>query len=146
MDWSLIISIAALCFSAITYVVHDRRIKKQEGLINAYQLEKIDAEKIEQKKAFVKANLIKGHKGNKIIKIFNSGKSAARNIRFEILSEDQNFWFLNQDIFPFELLNPQESTELIISTSIGSPDKVKIQFIWEDDSSLSNKYEQVLTM
>ncbi|MCX2450029.1 hypothetical protein OQX61_01990 [Pedobacter sp. PLR] len=63
MDWSLIISIAALCFSAITYVAHDRRIKKQEGLINAYQLEKIDAEKIEQKKAFVKANLIKGDKG-----------------------------------------------------------------------------------
>ncbi|MCX2450028.1 hypothetical protein OQX61_01985 [Pedobacter sp. PLR] len=90
--------------------------------------------------------MIKGDKGNRIIKIFNSGKSAARNIRFEILSKDQNFWFLNQDIFPFELLNPQESTELIMSTSIGSPDKVKIQFIWEDDSSLSNKYEQVLTL
>lgn len=146
MDWSLIISIGALCFSTVTYVVHDRRIKKQEGLINAYQLEKIDAEKIEQKRAFIKANLIKGNKGNRSIKVFNSGKSAARNIRFEILSEDQNFGFLNQDIFPFELLNPQESTELTMFVFVGSPDKIKIQFIWEDDSNMLNKYEQVLTL
>lgn len=146
MNWSLIISIGALCLSGITYILHDRRIKKQESLINMYQLEKIHTEKVDKKKAAIKANVIKEDQGRRLIKVFNAGKSVARDIYYEILSENQDFMILNEDIFPFALLNPQENTELIMMTTTGSPDKIKMRFIWEDDSNLTNTYEQILTL
>jgi len=90
--------------------------------------------------------LIKGNQGKRSIRIFNSGKCAARNIHFKILQENQNFLILNENIFPFELLNPQESTELTMIISEGSLDKIKIHFIWEDNNDLINSYERVLTL
>lgn len=151
MDWSLVISLIAQLFSGITYILHDRRIKKQKGLINQYQLEqyqleKIDIEKIEQNKAFIKANFVPGNGSNNKVMVFNAGKCAARNINFEILSEDQNFIILNQDIFPFALLNPQESTVLRLTTYMGSPDTLRIRLTWDDDHDKDNMFEQILTL
>ena len=146
MEPSLLISVIALLFSVITYILHDRRIKKQEGLINKYQLEKIDAERIEQNKALIKANFIRGTSGKNKVMVYNAGKSAARNINLEILSEDKNFMVLNQDIFPFDLMNPQENTVLYLTTFEGSPDTLRIRLTWNDHHDLNNAHEQILTL
>jgi hypothetical protein len=150
MDWSLIISILALCLSLITYFVHDIRIKKQERVINDYQLSQINEERQQKKQAAVKANIISKPGGTRIIKVFNSGKAVARNINFKILTQG-NFHTLNsENLFPYELLNPQESTEftlVIFKGSVnGNVDKIKVETTWEDDSSTQNKYEQLLTL
>jgi len=146
MEPSLLISVIALLFSVITYILHDRRIKKQEGLINKYQLEKIDAERIEQNKALIRANFVRGTSGKNKVMVYNAGKSAARNINFEILSEDQNFMVLNKDRFPFDLLNPQESTALSLTTFEESPDTIRVRLTWDDRHDKKNVHEQILTL
>lgn len=145
MDVSIIISIIALSFSVITYIIHDRKIKKQEKLINAYQIEKIEEEKNELKKAIIKANAFYNGKAT-TIKVFNTGKCVAKDIRFEILSECQGFFLDTNGIFPYEIMNPQDSTQLTLHSYIDCPDKIKIRLLWNDDFGLNNYIEQVLTI
>ena len=48
---SIILSSLALLFAAYTYLKHDKKIKQQSTLLNTYHLEKIEEEKIEEKKS-----------------------------------------------------------------------------------------------
>ena len=147
MDWSLAISILALCGSAFTYFVHDGKIKRQERKINEHQLAKITEEQIERKKASIKANLIKRPGGNNLLKIYNSGKSAARNVRMETSSDADTYTLLERDeIFPFEIINPQEGTEVVFLSYEGATVKIKFKFIWDDEYQLDNIYEQIITV
>jgi hypothetical protein len=140
---SLIVSVIAILCSIFTYFIHDRKLKKQETQINEYQLKKNKDEQLEQKKASVKANLIKEDKGQMIIKVFNAGKAIARNISLNM--NDENIIVL-MNPFPYEFLNPQESTEIIFSTHEGSPDKLLIDIMWDDDSHSQNTHKQMLTL
>ena len=56
---SIILSIIALLGSLVTYIVHDRKIKRQEAKINEYQLAKIKEEEEDSKKAQICGNIIK---------------------------------------------------------------------------------------
>ena len=52
----LVISILAILFSLYTYFVHYKKIKEQTKLINDYQLQKIEIESIEEKKAKIRVS------------------------------------------------------------------------------------------
>lgn len=45
---SLIISICALLLSAFTVIIYDRKIKKQNLILNQYQILKIDEENLKK--------------------------------------------------------------------------------------------------
>lgn len=146
IDWSLVISLIALAASLVTYFLHDRRLKKQEHLINDYQLKKISQEHDENNKALVKANVIKHPKGKREIKIFNAGKSVARNVDFQIVSELKGISIDNRELFPYELINPQESTGFLIFLYEGPLSVIKVRTSWDDAYQMGNTYEQVLTL
>ncbi len=147
VDGSLLISFVALFLSLFTYFLHDRRLKKQEHLINDYQLQKISKEQDEHTKAVVKANIIKKNGGKRVIKIFNAGKSIARNVNIEILQGKDGIHTNDlNELFPYEFLNPQESTEFLIFLFEGPTAIIKIRTTWDDDFAFGNTHEQILTL
>lgn len=143
--WSLTISVLALLFSAFTYFMHDKKLKVQERKINEYQLRLFEKEDIANQKAAIRGNIVKSLKGNRILKIFNSGRATARNIRIDGLDVDGLFHRADK-LFPYELMNPQDYTEISIYPSLGFPYTIKLKYIWDDESGTNNEYEQVLTL
>lgn len=143
--WSLIISVLALLFSAFTYFMHDKKLKVQERKINEYQLRLFEKEDIANQKAAIRGNIVKSLKGNRILKIFNSGRATARNIRIDGLDIDGLFHSADK-LFPYELMNPQDYTEIVIYPLLGRPYTIKLKYIWDDESGTNNEYEQVLTL
>lgn len=142
---SLVISILALAASAFTYFKHDKKLKDQERKINEYQLKQIEKEDLESKKAAIRGNIVKGLNGNRTLKIYNSGRAVARNIRVEGLDVD-GLIHSAEELFPYELMNPQDYTEIIINLVFGCPSTIKLKYIWDDESGKNNVLEQVLTL
>ena len=145
MNWELIISCLALGVSVFTYFKHDKKIKAQEQIINDYQINKIAKENEESKKASIRGNIIKGDRGKRTLKVYNCGKAAARNILVEGL-DIESLAVMRNGLFPYELMNPQDYTELIICIVKGSPSTIKLKYIWDDDFGQNNEFEQVLTL
>lgn len=152
MNWELIVAIAALVvslgaliFSAYTYSKHDKKIKAQEQIINDYQINKIAKENEESKKASIRGNIIRGDRGKRTLKVFNCGKAIASNIRVEGLNTD-SLAVMRNDLFPYELMNPQDYTEVILCIVKDSPSTIKLKYIWDDDFGQNNEFEQVLTL
>lgn len=145
INWETCVSFAALGVSIFTYFKHDKKLKAQERVINEYQINKIKKEDEENKKAYIKGNTCTGNRGQTVLKIFNCGKAIARNIRVEGLDAD-SLIVIGKDLFPYELMNPQDNTELTIWITKDSPTTIKLKFIWDDDFKQDNEFEQVLTL
>ncbi|WP_156309383.1 hypothetical protein [Sphingobacterium endophyticum] len=111
-DPSFLLSMIAIFGTIFTYFKHDRKIKAQEKLINDYQLGKIEQEKIQKKQAVLRASLIVGNKGHRILRIYNKGKAIARNVRLIIKDEPDNLYGTNP--FPFPALNEHENVDIYI--------------------------------
>ena len=141
---SLILSIIALLGSLATYIVHDRKIKKQEAKINEYQLAKIKEEEEDSKKAQVCGNIIKYDKGKRVLKVYNKGKAPANNIRIEGI--DENMFFDGTELLPFGLLNPQEAFELTFNIYNINQHILKITIHWDDLSHNDNTFTQQLSL
>ena len=145
MDWSLLLSVLALIASVFTYFRHDKKLKEQERKINEYQLKQIEKEDIESKKATIRGNIIQGFNGKRTLKVYNSGRAAAHNIRVYGLNVE-GVICRDDEIFPYELMNPQDYTELTIHLVMGCPSTVKLKYIWDDEYGDNNEFEQVLTI
>ena len=143
--YSLIISVLALIASVFTYLRHDKKLKEQERRINEYQLKQIEKEDLESKKAAIRGNIVKGLKGGRTLKVYNSGHATARNIRVEGLDVNGIF-YMRRDLFPYELMNPQDYTELTMHLTCGCPSTIKLKYIWDDEFGDNNEFEQVLTI
>ncbi len=143
--WGLIISILALAASAFTYFKHDKKLKDQERKINEYQLKQIEKEDLESKKAAIRGNIVKNLKGNRTLKVYNNGRAIARNIRIEGLGVEGLFHRAD-DVFPYELMNPQDYTEVNIMLFNNCAPTIKLKYIWDDESGENNEFEQVLTL
>lgn len=144
MDLSLIFSLVALAGTAYTYFAHDKKLKIQEEHLNQYQIKKNHDEELAERKALVRANLVKGG-SNRVLKIFNSGKYLAKNIDLEIVASEDAFHTTNNP-FPYEFLNPQESTEIHLFATHKAPEKFKIIITWDDGFKSGNVYEQMITL
>jgi len=146
--WNIIssaLSLLAIVLTLIMYFMHDKRLKRQEEKLNSYQLKKITNEESENKKALIKGNIVKGDKGRRTLKVFNAGKSIAYNVKLEFLSNTDSF-FNCTNPFPYELMNPQDYTEMIFHLTMNCPDTIKVRFIWNDDFKSENEFIQVLTL
>ena len=146
MDLSLLISIIALILTVYTYVIHDSKLKKQEHLLNEYQISKITEEQAEGKKAIIRANIVKGASGKRTIKVYNAGKSRAVNVNVSWPSGNDMLHIFNKDIFPYEFINPQDNTELNVLIANDNVNTVKIRLTWDDDYQSGNIHDQILTL
>lgn len=142
---SIIISILALVASVYTYFSHDRKIKKQEVVLNEYQLNKYKEEEIENKKAQVRGNIIKCDKGKRVLKIYNRGKVAANNIRIEGIDE-KYMSIYGMELLPYESLDPQDHFDMSIFVSVSSPKTLKLKYLWDDETQNNNEFTQVLSL
>lgn len=141
---SCVLSILAVLGTVFTYIYHDRKIKMQEKILNDYQLKKIKMEEIDNQKAQIRGNIIKGNKGARTLAIFNSGKATAYNISLEVLSELDGIFFFEFE--PYEMLNPEEKTEICFSLSMAHTSTLKVKYIWKDSFKEINEYIQVLSL
>ena len=139
----LLISLLALGFSIFTYIKHDSKIKKQSALINEYEIEKIKDEKIRSKKAIIEGNLIKNNKGNRILKIYNRGKSVAKDVTVNI--PDTKGIMIGSNPTPIEI-RPQQGIEIDFFVTMGAPDLLTIEYYWKDDFSSDNSDTQTVQL
>jgi hypothetical protein len=114
-------------------------IESQERL-NSLLLEKETSEALNFRKADLGATFIKIGSNDRRLKIWNKGKSAARNITMEF--PEGNGCLIQSDIdskFPLEILDTHQSVELIAALSLNSKSKHPIRLIWSDDFSSRNE-------
>jgi len=137
-----ITALIALFFSFFTYIVHDKKIKRQEKLINDYNIEKIVAEKLMDQKAIIEANVIDGRNGHKIIKVYNKGKSIANNVIVDIPKSEGYSVFSNP--CPIEIL-PTNSIKIELGAfSTRCPGTIRIEMRWDDNFKKNNLTSQTI--
>jgi hypothetical protein len=137
------ISIVALILSVFTYFKHDIKIKQQERLLNEYQLTKIETEKADSQKAIIEANVIQVKDGKDKIKVYNKGRSTARNVTVTI-PDVEGFKVIHNPC-PIDI-RPQNGIEIVVLLFTNYPDKVKIDFEWDDDFKDKNRDSQLIQL
>lgn len=137
----IVISSSALLLSLYTYFRHDAKIKRQNALMNQFQLEKFKKETDSEKKAIIEANVIDKEKGKRIIKVYNKGKATAKNVIVAFPGDPD---VMISD-YPNSIdIRPQNSMEIYVHTYKGSPDTLQIDFEWQDNLKLDNKDSQTI--
>lgn len=131
----LLISILAISFSLYAYFVHDKKIKDQTKLINDYQLQKIEKESIEEKKAILKTEIEVVDNGNKVLVISNVGKSIANDIDVTF-SENEDLYVLDNPC-PINL-NPTNNIRISLLITEFCSNKQDITISWKDSFSENN--------
>lgn len=139
---SLGFSLLAIILTIVMYYKHDKRLKEQEAKLNAYQIKKIEEEEFDNRKAQVRGNIIKGDKGRRDIRIYNTGKAPAKNIYITFLDKTDENMIIMKYPSPYEFLNIGDHFDIIVHLYIGSPDILKMKLIWEDDFSSQNEHLQ----
>lgn len=138
------LSTCALALSVFTYFNHDRKIKKQQKLINHYQIEKVEKEKIESLHAIIEAKTIRKREGLNGIVVYNNGRSTAKSLNVTI--PENELYKVTSNPNPIDL-KPQHNIEINMILLNNFPDKVELKFEWEDDfkeKNIENQYIQLL--
>jgi len=139
----LIISVAAILFSLFTYLKHDRKINEQSKILNEYNIERINKEKNEAKKAIIEAYVYSADRGMRIIKVYNKGQTVAKNVNI-IIAEVRGIGVMKNPS-PIEI-RPQNSVEIKLSKSLAAPEKIDLTFEWSDDFNENNRDIQTIQL
>lgn len=142
---SIIIAILALLFSLFTYVTHDRKLKKQEKLLNEYQLRALAQGEADNKKAIIRAKAVKNTGGKRTVFIYNNGKVKARNVI--VATDNANQVFATRPDLPItypELL-PDAPREIILFLAAGD-NVLTLNYTWDDDFSTNNTESQTIDL
>ncbi len=145
---SLIVGICALLFAIGVYIIHDRKLKQQQKILNEYQLKVLEQNIAEQKKAEVRAAIINkqcDHSGNRsgTLVIKNYGKSTAYNVRFE--REYKRFCAID-NYYNYPQLLPQEAQETYVGCQWNTGGEVNAVVTWDDESGKNRKYKCTLDL
>lgn len=114
-------------------------IESQEKL-NLRLIKREDAEAREEKKADLGTTFLKLGNTKYRLKVWNKGKSVARNVRIEF--PEGNDCILESEIsqkFPLEAIEPHHSVELIAIVGMSTKPKHVIKLFWSDDHSEHNE-------
>lgn len=143
---SLIVSICALLIAAISFIRYDRKIKKQNLIINQYIIQEKEEKKRTNKCAKISCSIIKGSRGMRTLIILNTGLAPARNINVTDIRKYEGIVQTGGLVFPYALLNPGENIEIPFFVSISSPDTINVKSMWDDENKQNNVYEQILQL
>lgn len=149
MEWaSLIISIISLLISGIIFFRYDKKIKKQDLILNQYKIQKIEEERIKKKCANISGVITKTSEsgGMRKLIIYNDGSAPARNINITDIRNYKGILLTGMPCFPFDLLNPGEHIEVPFMISESTPDIINMEYTWDDDNKAHNIYEQNLQL
>ena len=142
---STIIAFLALLLSFITYIVHDRKLKKQESQLNDYQLRLMAQNEDENKKAIIRAKVDKPAGGRRTLYICNLGKAKAKNLTVGMPNPDDVY--ASNPSFPqtFDEILPNAHREFTLLLAEGD-DELTLNYTWEDDYSKENRETQTIDM
>jgi len=142
---SVIIALLALAFSCYTYFAHDRRIKRQEKILNEYRLRALSQSEEESKRAIIRAKVVDAGKGDKTLYICNVGKSKARNLTVDMPNSEEIY--ASRPSFPqsYEELLPDSWREIRLLLAEGDGE-LTLSFEWEDGFRKNNKETQTIDL
>ena len=122
-DWGgHIFSICGIIGGIFMYYRHDKKIKKQEHLLNELQIKQI-------------RNIIHEKNGSRRIRFYNSGQADARNVRVEIVNESTlEGVYLYEAWGPYDLITSHNGyREEGMLLCEGHTDALQLRIIWDDD-------------
>lgn len=123
---------------------YSRYRKEQEKKLYEYQLKKFEQEEVENKKAFIKGDIINIGFGRRTLRFFNSGKATATNIHLEILGNTMGI--ICWDFCEQEFLNSQDYGEANFCLLTNHTPTLKVRFTWDDELKTGNENIQFLTL
>lgn len=128
-------SILGIVGGLILYFRHDRKLKMQERLLNELQIKQYQKTEDEEKKARLECCVIKGDKGRRSIRFSNVGLADARNVRIEILNEnDLKGVYIRGQLGPYDLITSRSGfREEMISLDAGHTKALNLRITWDDD-------------
>lgn len=137
---SLIIALLALLGSIYTYFKHDKRLKKQELLLQEYQLATFKKDDEDSKKAafVVDSYYIGGTDGGRVV-FKNIGKADARNVKWHYSIDAVHGLKDGEHI----QLSPQQelSHKYVLFSGDYLNKPFSITLVWEDDYATHNEKE-----
>lgn len=120
-----------------------------QSITEEYQqlmIEKMKSEKEELLKASIRGNIYPtSQKGSRHLRIFNAGKSTAKNIRIEWLNEDETV-LLSKPFQTIEDLTPQNNRDYRLVLVYGHPETMRLRYTWDDDFKKDNTFEEGLQL
>ena len=135
-DWGgHIFSICGIIGGLFMYYHHDKRIKKQEQLLNDFQIKQYRKAEEQEKQAKVECAIIHVDNGTRKVRFYNSGLADAYNVRVEILNSNN----LDRIVLlgkwgPYDLITSRNgSREEKIMLNNVYPDVLKLRIMWDDD-------------
>ncbi|WP_313457995.1 hypothetical protein [Stenotrophomonas sp.] len=145
-DTGDVIATAALALSAfatwMTFLFNRRQKKLAEtqDLLNRLLLAKESGEANNAKKAYLDARFKKLGSNTYRLRVFNKGKTDARNVRLEPLEGTDCLIQFDIDFkFPLEQMEPHQSVDLIAAVDYDTQSKQPVRLIWSDDHSDHNE-------
>jgi len=142
---STIVAALALLLTGITYFVHDRKLKKQEILLNDYQLRLMALGEDELKQAVIRAEIQDRNKGNRTVYIANYGKSKATNLRIELVNEDEIYASNPELPWDIKELLPRAHRDILLLLCEGD-DEATFKFTWDDEFKKGNTEQQTISL
>ena len=142
---ALVLSGVSLLLSIISFVASIRSQHLQDKVnrleLKLKQFELAEKELEQKKEPYIEARIIHVSGEKYQIKVWNSGTATAKNVSVS-WDVKSGILFFDKEKMPFELLEPQKSFDLTISTYPGSSRKLCITTIWEDiDGNKQNKQQ-----
>lgn len=135
-DWGgHVFSICGIIGGLFMYIHHDKKIKKQERLLNDLQIKQYKKAEEQEKQAKVECNIIHGDKGGRRIFFYNSSLSDTHNVCIGILNKD-NLDGVNilGNWGPYDLITSRNGKrEERILLCEGHTDALKLRITWDDE-------------
>jgi len=134
-----VVGICALLFSVGLYIVHDRKLKQQQKVLNEYQLKVVE----QNKKAEVRVAIINkqsdrlGNKSGTLV-IKNYGKATAYNVRIE----QELYTEFSVVKHYYQQILPQEKNETDVKYQWDTDRPVVVT--WDDESGKNRTYKCTL--
>jgi hypothetical protein len=140
----------AIILSFLSYIdakkaknLQDNVFKLEEQL-KRYELEEKEKEREEATKPSIEARIVNIARHKYKLKVWNSGKSTAYNVDFQVPTEYNGvIW---KDKAPYEFLGPKKSFEEHVIVHSGTPSKFIIKLTWESEQGDKYTEEQLLSI
>ena len=136
---ALLLSAFSTC-KTIQFNSRQKSLIESQEKLNLRLIKREDAEAKQEKKADLGTTFLKLGNAKYRLKVWNKGKSVARNVRIEF--PEGNDCILASEIsqkFPLEAIEPHHSVELIAAVDMSTKPKHVVKLIWSDDHSDHNE-------
>lgn len=144
---SLFVSICSLAIPAISFFLYDRKIKKQNCLINQYQIQQIEEKKCALNSAKIFGSIIRGKMGMRTLVITNKGLATAKNFHLFDIRDNKGILQTGKlSAYDRQELAPEGKIEVPFIISESAPDAIRIKCIWDEDHKTGNIYQQSLQL